>query len=66
MAEARSDWQDGLLKVVVNQDQQYSVWPAEQKPPAGWQETGKTGDKDDCLNHIAEVWRDMRPLSIRG
>jgi MbtH protein len=66
MPEARSDWQDGLLKVVVNQEQQYSVWPAEHKPPAGWRETGKTGHRDDCLNYIAEVWRDMRPLSIRG
>jgi MbtH protein len=66
MAEARSDWQDGLLKVVVNQEQQYSVWPAERKPPAGWQEAGKIGHKEDCLNYIAEVWRDMRPLSISG
>jgi len=65
MTEAQSDWQDGRLKVVVNQEGQYSIWPAERKPPDGWRETGKTGPKDECLSYIAEVWRDMRPLSIR-
>lgn len=61
----QSDWQDGRLKVVVNQEEQYSIWPAERKPPAGWRETGKAGQKDECLAFIAEIWRDMRPLSIR-
>ena len=65
MAKAQSDWQDGLLKVVVNEEEQYSIWPVEQKPPTGWREAGKSGYQDDCLNYIAEVWRDMRPLSIR-
>lgn len=65
MAETQSDWQDGHLKVVVNQDEQYSIWPAERQPPLGWREAGKTGAKDECLAFIAQVWRDMRPLSIR-
>lgn len=66
MAEAHSDWQNGDLKVVVNHDEQYSIWPAKQQPPPGWREAGKIGHKDECLNYIAEVWRDMRPASIRG
>ena len=61
----QSDWQDGRLQVVVNQEEQYSIWPASRKPPLGWRETGKTGLKDECLAYIAEVWTDMRPLCIR-
>jgi MbtH protein len=66
VAETQSDWQDGRVQVVLNHDGQYSLWPAERKPLAGWRATGKTGLKDECLAHIAEVWVDMRPLSIRG
>lgn len=65
MAETQSDWQDGRLKVVVNDEEQYAIWPAGRQAPKGWRETGKTGRKDECLAAIAEVWRDMRPLSIR-
>jgi MbtH protein len=52
-------------KVVVNHEEQYSIWPADQAPPAGWREVGKTGTKAECLAHIKEVWTDMRPLSLR-
>ena len=65
MADNQSDWQDGRLKVVVNDEEQYSIWPEGRDPPAGWRATGKTGSKDECLAFIAEVWVDMRPLSIR-
>jgi MbtH protein len=54
-----------LYKVVVNQEEQYSIWPAERENALGWQDIGKTGTKDDCLAYIAEVWTDMRPLSLR-
>jgi MbtH protein len=66
VAGPQSDWQDGQLKVVVNQEDQYSIWPADRNPPPGWRETGKTGLKDECLAYIADLWRDMRPLSTRG
>ena len=52
-------------RVVVNQEDQYSIWPAHKDLPAGWVEAGKSGDKDECLAHIQEVWTDMRPLSLR-
>lgn len=53
------------FKVVVNHEEQYSIWPAYKEVPAGWRETGKQGPKEDCLNHIQEAWTDMRPLSLR-
>ena len=51
--------------VVVNDEEQHSVWAAGQEPPAGWRQTGFVGTKDECLAHIDEVWTDMRPLSLR-
>ena len=54
-----------IYKVVVNHEEQYSIWPADREIPAGWREAGKTGTKDECLAHIQEVWTDMRPLSLR-
>lgn len=64
MAE-QSDWQDGELKVVVNHEEQYSIWPADRDVPPGWREAGKQGTKAACLAYIEEVWTDMRPLSLR-
>jgi MbtH protein len=64
MAE-QSDWQDGELKVVVNHEEQYSVWPADRDLPLGWRDAGKQGTKAECLAYIEEVWTDMRPLSLR-
>jgi MbtH protein len=52
-------------KVVVNHEEQYSIWPADRPSPLGWNDVGKSGQKDECLSHIKEVWTDMRPLSLR-
>jgi MbtH protein len=52
-------------RVVVNDEEQYSVWPEAQEIPYQWRAEGKTGSKADCLAHINEVWTDMRPLSLR-
>jgi MbtH protein len=52
-------------KVVVNHEEQYSIWFAERENPLGWKETGKSGTKQECLAYIKEVWTDMRPLSLR-
>ena len=52
-------------KVVVNHEEQYSIWPADRALPPGWSDTGAGGTRDDCLAHIARVWTDMRPLSLR-
>jgi MbtH protein len=52
-------------RVVVNHEEQYSIWPADRDLPPGWKEAGKRGPKADCLKHIAELWTDMRPKSLR-
>ena len=57
---------DRVYQVVVNHEEQYSLWAADREPPAGWRADGCTGGKDECLAHIAEVWTDMRPLSARS
>jgi MbtH protein len=54
-----------LYKVVVNQEEQYSIWPAERENPLGWRDAGKSSTKTECLAYIKEVWTDMRPLSLR-
>jgi MbtH protein len=54
-----------IYKVVVNQEEQYSIWPAHREIPLGWTAVGKQGTKEECLAYIEEVWTDMRPLSLR-
>ena len=54
-----------IYKVVVNVEEQYSIWPVEREVPLGWRDAGKTGTKEECLAYIKEVWTDMRPLSLR-
>ncbi|MFG2712798.1 MbtH family protein [Streptomyces goshikiensis] len=54
-----------LYRVVGNDEEQYSIWPVDRPLPAGWHARDKSGTKDECLSHIAEVWTDMRPLSLR-
>lgn len=61
--EAQDD--TSLYKVVVNHEEQYSIWPQDRECPLGWREEGKSGTKQECLEHIKEVWTDMRPLSVR-
>jgi MbtH protein len=57
--------QDGIYKVVVNHEGQYSIWPAKRENPIGWRDGGKSGSKAKCLAHIKEVWTDMRPVTLR-
>ena len=54
-----------IYKVVVNHEEQYSIWPADRDNALGWRDGGKQGTKAECLAHIKEVWTDMRPLSLR-
>jgi MbtH protein len=51
--------------VVVNDEEQYSIWAAGRPIPAGWHTVGKRGTREECLGHIEEVWTDMRPKSLR-
>ena len=63
MSEERGD--RTIYKVVVNSEDQYSIWPAHRENALGWNDAGKTGTKEECLTYIKEVWTDMRPNSLR-
>jgi len=63
MNESGND--DRTYRVVVNDEEQYSIWLADRELPHGWRPEGTDGDRQTCLDHIEEVWRDMRPLSLR-
>jgi MbtH protein len=54
-----------IYKVVVNHEEQYSIWPGNRANASGWRDAGKSGSKEECLAYIKEVWTDMRPLSLR-
>jgi len=51
--------------VVLNDEEQYSIWLSDKPVPDGWRAEGTSGTKDACLDHIERVWTDMRPLSVR-
>ncbi|MER6723215.1 MbtH family protein [Streptomyces halstedii] len=63
MADDFSD--DTTYRVVLNDEEQYSIWWADRKLPAGWHEEGTRGTREQCLAHIEQIWTDMRPLSLR-
>lgn len=52
-------------QVVLNDEEQYSIWPADRQLPAGWRPDGTQGSRTHCLEHIDRVWTDMRPRSVR-
>jgi MbtH protein len=61
-----SDQEDKIIyKVVLNHEEQYSIWPAQRENAPGWRDAGKSGSKEECLAYIKEVWTDMRPRSLR-
>lgn len=56
---------EDIFCVVLNDEEQYSIWSADRSLPAGWRAEGTTGTRQECLDRISEVWTDMRPLSLR-
>ncbi|MET9595920.1 MbtH family NRPS accessory protein [Streptomyces sp. NPDC006516] len=57
--------EENRMKVLVNDEDQYSLWPTYLDVPAGWRETEMTGSKEECLAYVKDVWVDMRPRSLR-
>jgi MbtH protein len=51
--------------VVVNDEEQYSIWPAERELPKGWNAVGPPRSRQECLDYVEQVWTDMRPKSVR-
>ena len=56
---------DTRYAVVINHEEQYSIWPLEMDLPKNWKTVGTKGSLAQCSAYIEEVWTDMRPLSIR-
>jgi MbtH protein len=56
---------DEVYVVLVNHEEQYSLWLEYKEVPKGWRKAGKTGSKEECLEYVRAVWTDMRPLSLR-
>jgi MbtH protein len=56
---------DTVYVVVVNHEEQYSIWPEVKPVPAGWRAAGQRGSKAECLSFIGRVWTDMTPASLR-
>ena len=65
MVQRDEDEDTRTYTVVVNHEEQYSIWFVDRELPNGWRTVGKTGTKAECLEHIEAVWTDMRPLSVR-
>lgn len=59
------DADSGRFCVVMNMEEQYSVWPAQRQLPDGWRDGGFQGTKEECLAHVDRTWADMRPLSLK-
>lgn len=60
MTDTAEQW-----RVVLNDEEQFSIWPAVRELPTGWRLEGTRGSREDCLEHIERTWTDMRPLSVR-
>lgn len=60
-----SDDDDFPCRVVVNEEEQYSIWPLDRAVPGGWRDAGYSGPRHDCLDYIDRTWVDMRPKSVR-
>ncbi|GAA5008880.1 MbtH family protein [Streptomyces siamensis] len=63
MADEQTD--DRVYRVVLNDEEQYSIWAADRDLPAGWHAEGTEGTRQECLDRIEEVWTDLRPASLR-
>ena len=51
--------------VVVNDEEQFSIWAKDRDLPSGWSWIGVYGTEEECLSHIENTWTDIRPLSVR-
>lgn len=65
MSDTAATTREPDYRVVISDEERYSIWPTYRDIPAGWREGGFTGPKQACLDHIGEVWTDMRPLALR-
>ncbi|MCX5193844.1 MbtH family NRPS accessory protein [Streptomyces sp. NBC_00249] len=66
MSEQQNETQsETVYRVVLNDEEQYSIWWADRDLPAGWRAEGTEGTREECLAKITELWTDLRPASLR-
>jgi MbtH protein len=59
------DDEGATFTVVLNDEEQYAIWPQTHELPAGWREAGRRGSRAECLAYVEQAWTDLRPLSVR-
>ncbi len=57
--------EDRPYQVLVNDEEQYSLWPDWLDVPSGWTKVLGPASRTECLAHVERTWRDMRPRSLR-
>ncbi|WP_018599300.1 MbtH family protein [Mycobacterium sp. 155] len=60
------DDDNGTFFVLVNDEDQYSLWPAFADVPAGWWVVFGESDRVDCLAYVERTWTDLRPRTLRA
>jgi MbtH protein len=56
---------DGIFLVLVNDEEQHSLWPSSLDVPAGWRVAFGPESRQACLDHVEQHWTDITPLSVR-
>lgn len=56
---------DGTYYVLVNDEEQHSLWPSFAEIPAGWHPAHGPAPRAECLAHVEATWTDLRPRSLR-
>ncbi|MCR3750888.1 MbtH family protein [Lentzea californiensis] len=56
---------DVAYQVLVNDEEQRSLWPLGKELPQGWRSEGKEGSRQECMDYVDAVWTDMRPRSLQ-
>lgn len=65
MTDVRDDGDQREHVVLVNDEEQHSLWLAQNNVPAGWRQVFGPGSKAACLQYVEESWKDITPLSVR-
>jgi uncharacterized protein YbdZ (MbtH family) len=58
------DDENGRFHIVVNDEDQHSLWPAFAGVPEGWRVVFGEASRSECLEYVEKNWTDMRPLSL--
>ena len=59
------DDDEGRFVVLVNDDEQHSLWPTFADVPAGWRVVHGEAGRSECLEYIEQNWPDIRPKGLR-